>query len=70
LHFSQAELKNAYREAVVKYHPDLYGTSSSRDHENAETLMKQINETCENPKKLPDNQRSTPQAAPQSPERK
>jgi len=51
LHFSQAELKNAYRKAVVKYHPDHYGASSPRDRENAETLMKQINEAYENLKK-------------------
>jgi hypothetical protein len=51
LHFSQTELKNAYREAVGKYHPDRYGSSSSRDRENAETLMKQINEAYENLKK-------------------
>jgi hypothetical protein len=52
LRFSQAELKNAYHEAVVKYHPDRYGASSSRDRENAETLMKQINEAYENLKKI------------------
>jgi hypothetical protein len=49
--FSQIELKNAYREAVGKYHPDRYGASSTRDRENAETLMKQINEAYENLKK-------------------
>jgi hypothetical protein len=52
LHFSQAELKNAYREAVIKYHPDRYVASSSRDRENAETLMKQINEAYEKLKKI------------------
>jgi preprotein translocase subunit Sec63 len=44
LRFSQIELKNAYREAVGKYHPDRYGSSLPRDRENAEMLMKQVNE--------------------------
>jgi hypothetical protein len=45
--FSQAELKDAYRKAVGRYHPDRYGSSSPRDRENAEILMKQINEAYE-----------------------
>jgi len=52
LRFSKAELKNAYREAVVKYHTDHYGTSSPRDRENAGILMKQINEAYEKLKKI------------------
>jgi len=44
LRFSQIELKKAYREAVGKYHPDKYSTSSLRDCKNAEILMKQVNE--------------------------
>jgi hypothetical protein len=47
LHFSQEELKKSYREAVGKYHPDRYGFSSPRDRENAEILMKQVNEAYE-----------------------
>jgi len=44
LRFSHEELKKSYNEAVKKYHPDRYGASSQRDRENAEMLMKQINE--------------------------
>jgi hypothetical protein len=52
LKFTQAELKTAFRERVAKYHPDTYGSSSDRDRENAETLMKQINEAYEALKKI------------------
>ena len=52
LQFTHAELKTAYRESVVKYHPDTYGASSTRDRQNAETLMKQINEAYEFLKKI------------------
>lgn len=45
--FTHNELKIAYRKAVGKYHPDRYETTSSRDRENAEILMKQINEAYE-----------------------
>jgi len=47
LRFSQEELKKSYREAVGKYHPDRYVSSSPRDRENAEMLMKQVNEAYE-----------------------
>ncbi|GHU81947.1 hypothetical protein FACS189468_5470 [Spirochaetia bacterium] len=47
LQFTQDELKNAYREAVKKYHPDTYTHASRRDCENAETLMRQVNEAYE-----------------------
>ena len=47
LRFTQAELKNAYLDAVKKYHPDKYGSSSKRDRDNAEMLMKQVNEAYE-----------------------
>jgi len=47
LHFSNDELKKCYRDAVGKYHPDRYGSSSTRDRENAEMLMKQVNEAYE-----------------------
>jgi curved DNA-binding protein CbpA len=52
LRFSQIELKNAYREAVGKYHPDRYGALSSRDRENAEMLMRQVNEAYEKLKEI------------------
>ena len=47
LRFSHDELKKCYREAVGKYHPDRYGASSQHDRENAEMLMKQVNEAFE-----------------------
>jgi len=47
LKFSYNELKKSYREAVGRYHPDRYSTSSLRDRENAEMLMKQVNEAYE-----------------------
>jgi hypothetical protein len=50
--FSQEELKKSYREAVGKYHPDRYGSSSPRDRENAELLMKQVNEAYEKLKEM------------------
>jgi len=52
LRFSHDELKKSYREAVGKYHPDRYGSSSSRDRENAEMLMKQVNEAYEKLKEV------------------
>jgi len=52
LRFSQDELKKSYRDAVVKYHPDRYGSSSPRDRENAEMLMKQVNEAYEKLKEV------------------
>jgi hypothetical protein len=52
LRFSQTELKNAYREATRKYHPDRYGASSSRDRDNAEMLMKQVNDAYEKLKEI------------------
>ena len=52
LHFSHDELKKSYREAVGKYHPDRYGSSSPRDRENAEMLMKQVNEAYEKLKEI------------------
>ena len=52
LHFTHDELKKSYREAIGKYHPDRYNASSSRDRENAEMLMKQVNEAYENLKKF------------------
>jgi len=52
LSFSHDELKKSYREAVGKYHPDRYGSSSPRDRENAEMLMKQVNEAYEKLKEI------------------
>jgi preprotein translocase subunit Sec63 len=52
LHFTHDELKKSYREAIGKYHPDRYGASSPRDRENAEMLMKQVNEAYEKLKKI------------------
>jgi len=52
LHFSHAELKKCYHEAVGRYHPDHYSTSSVRDRENAEILMKQVNEAYEKLKEM------------------
>ena len=51
LNFSKIELKDAYHMAVLKYHPDRYGSSDKRDRENAEMLMKQVNEAHEYLKK-------------------
>ncbi|WP_461246807.1 DnaJ domain-containing protein [Treponema sp. R6D11] len=47
LRFSLEELKKSYHEAVRKYHPDRYSSSSQRDRANAEMLMKQVNEAYE-----------------------
>ena len=52
LRFTHNELKAAYREAATKYHPDRYNTGDSRNKENAETLMKQVNEAHEILKKF------------------
>jgi DnaJ-class molecular chaperone len=52
LQFTYTELKTAFRESVAKYHPDTYSSSSSRDRENAEMLMKQINEAYDTLKKV------------------
>jgi len=51
INFTHNELKHAYREAVKKYHPDKYNTLDSRNIENAEILLKQINEAYEALKK-------------------
>ena len=52
LQFFHAELKESYRTAAGKYHPDKYGSSSPRDRKNAEMLMKQVNEAYENLKNV------------------
>ena len=51
LNFNNEDLKIAYRKAVEKYHPDKYNNESSRNYENAEVLMKQINKAYEELKK-------------------
>jgi len=47
INFTDNELKQAYREAVAKFHPDRYTKTESRNMDNAEILMKQINEAYE-----------------------
>ena len=43
-HFTGEELKAAYHNAAAMYHPDRYASSTKRDRENAEDLMKKVNE--------------------------
>ena len=50
--FTHNELKQAYREAVAKFHPDKYNTTGTQNMENAEILMKQINEAYETLKNI------------------
>ena len=45
--FTDEELKAAYRNAAAMYHPDRYASASRRDRENAEDLMKKVNEAYE-----------------------
>ena len=45
--FTDEELKAAYRNAAAMYHPDRYAAASRRDRENAEDLMKKVNEAYE-----------------------
>ena len=45
--FTDDELKAAYRNAAAMYHPDLYAAATRRDRENAEDLMKKVNEAYE-----------------------
>jgi hypothetical protein len=52
INFTRNELKSAYHEAVAKFHPDKYTTTEARNMENAEILMKQINEAYEVLKKI------------------
>jgi len=45
--FTADELKTAYRNAAAIYHPDRYASASRRERENAEDLMKKVNEAYE-----------------------
>jgi len=45
--FTADELKTAYRSAAAIYHPDRYASATRRDRENAEDLMKKVNEAYE-----------------------
>ena len=45
--FTDDELKAAYRNAAAMYHPDRYAAASRRERENAEDLMKKVNEAYE-----------------------
>jgi len=45
--FTGEELKAAYRNAAAIYHPDRYASATRRDRENAEDLMKKVNEAYE-----------------------
>ena len=45
--FSGEELKTAYRSAAAAYHPDRYASSTRRERETAEDLMKKVNEAYE-----------------------
>ena len=42
--FTKEELKTAYRSKAAMYHPDRYASASQKERENAELLMKQVNE--------------------------
>jgi len=46
--FTAEELKTAYRNAAAMYHPDRYASATRRERENAEDLMKKVNEAYEN----------------------
>jgi len=45
--FTGEELKAAYRNAAAIYHPDRYASATRRERENAEDLMKKVNEAYE-----------------------
>lgn len=45
--FTAGELKTAYHNKAAIYHPDRYAASSQKERENAEILMKQVNEAYE-----------------------
>jgi hypothetical protein len=42
--YTEAELKTNYRTLAAKYHPDHNTTAGSRKKQNAEDMMKKINE--------------------------
>jgi hypothetical protein len=45
--FTGEELKTAYRNNATLYHPDRYALASLNDRQNAEDLMKKVNEAYE-----------------------
>ena len=45
--FTGEELKTAYRNAAAVYHPDRYAAAARKERENAEVLMKKVNEAYE-----------------------
>jgi hypothetical protein len=45
--FTSEELKAAYRGCAAMYHPDRYASSSRDERQNAEDLMKKVNEAYE-----------------------
>jgi hypothetical protein len=45
--FTSEELKAAYRNCAAMYHPDRYASSSRDERQNAEDLMKKVNEAYE-----------------------
>jgi hypothetical protein len=45
--FTGEELKAAYRSSAAKYHPDRYASASRKERDNAEDLMKKVNEAYE-----------------------
>jgi len=46
-HFTSDELKTAYHHSAAKYHPDHYASASPSERQNAEDLMKKVNEAYE-----------------------
>jgi DnaJ-class molecular chaperone len=47
IQYTEAQLKANYRSLAAKYHPDHNGTSGGRKKQNAEDMMKKINEGYE-----------------------
>jgi len=45
--FTDEELKAAYRNAAAMYHPDRYASATRKEREDAEDLMKKVNEAYE-----------------------
>jgi hypothetical protein len=45
--FTGEELKVAYRRCAAMYHPDRYASASPNERQNAEDLMKKVNEAYE-----------------------
>ena len=45
--FTGEELKAAYRNCAAMYHPDRYASASRSERQNAEDIMKKVNEAYE-----------------------